>query len=111
MGLALVGLEAFLANGLAATPRSPPKDRVLLLPLTSTRADHVATVPPFTLEELRDFNEVAQRCAPELHAGMDGTPVTNLFAHDLEVLWTPFWMSSPQERPGGRIQGIFPYRT
>lgn len=58
-----------------------PEDTCLLVPLINTWSDNVATDPPFTIEELRDNNDGSMQFVTELHASVDGVPVTNLFSY------------------------------
>lgn len=56
------------------------EDQYVMIPLINTWADNVATDPPFTLERLRELNDISMRSVTALHAFLDGVPAaSNLF--------------------------------
>jgi hypothetical protein len=58
-----------------------PEDTFVLLPVLCVTIDNIATVPPYTLEQMHDALNSVLNIPEELHASVDGIAVTNLLDH------------------------------
>jgi len=76
----------FVTGGFYSGPQPPrsypvPEDKYLLIPLIVIEVDNIDTVPPLTVQELRDVAAVIIDTTTELHLSIDRVPVPNLFDH------------------------------
>lgn len=58
-----------------------PEDKYLFVPLLSNYNDCIDTPPPCEVEQLRDLTKASVDLINELHATIDGVPVSDLFSH------------------------------
>jgi hypothetical protein len=57
------------------------EDQYLFFPIENFSADNIDSDPPFTIEGLRDLLNDALALVTEMHASIDGVPVSDLSSH------------------------------
>ncbi len=80
----VVGLSGDLVGpGTLTRTFSIPEDKYLFFPLLDVAWENIDTIPPLTVEELRDAAAFFISTVSELHLSIDGIPVPALFQHRL----------------------------
>src|SRR6266851_2338353 len=68
-------------SGQATRTITVPEDEYLFFAIVANEWNNIDTVPPYTVEQLRDLAAAATALTTELRASIDGVPVQDLFTH------------------------------